>query len=111
MSDYIELYIDQGEDFSSTIVLKDDITNLYQNVAGYSVRGTLRRSILSSNASGYFVCSVTDAANGEITFNMDSANTSNMKPGTHMFDITYTVDQSTKRLLEGIVIVTPSITK
>ena len=111
MSDYIELYIDQGEDFSSTIVIRDDVTNLYQNVAGYSVRGTLRRSILSPNASGYFVCTVTDAANGEITMSMDSANTANMKPGTYLFDVIYEVSQTTTRLLEGIVIINPSITK
>lgn len=111
MSDYIELYIDQGEDFSSTIVLRDDNTNMYSNIAGYSVRGTLRRSILSPNASGYFVCTVTDAANGEITMSMDSANTANMKPGTYLFDIAYQVAQSSKRLLEGIVIINPSITK
>lgn len=111
MAEYVELYIDQGADFESTIVLEDDVTNLYQNVDGYVVTGTLRRSLLSPNTSGNLTCTITDAAAGEITISMNAANTANLHTGTHLFDIkTYVLGKYT-RLIEGIIIVTPSITK
>lgn len=111
MTNYVELYIDQGADFESTIVLQDDVTNLYQNVQNYTVTGTLRRSLISQNASGNLVCSITDAANGEITISMSASNTANLRTGTHLFDIRTYSGGKYDRLLEGIIIVTPSITK
>lgn len=111
MTDYVELYIDQGTDFTSTIVLQDDITDLNQNVSGYVVTGSLRKSLLSQNAYANLVCTVSDAANGEITLSMTAANTSNLRPGTYLFDVrTLNVDIYS-RLIEGIVIVTPGITR
>lgn len=111
MTDYVELYIDQGADFTSTININDDDTNLPQNLSGYVVTGALRRSLLSTNTSANLVCSVSDSANGEITFSIDSANTSNLRPGTYLFDIRTSVLGTKSRLLEGIIIVTPAITK
>ena len=111
MAEYVELYVDQGEDFTATIVLEDDDTNIYQNITGYSVTGSLRKSLLSQNASANLTCSVTDAANGEITLGMTSSVTSNLKFGTYLFDVKTVVNGSTKRLIEGIITVTPAITK
>lgn len=111
MTDYVELYIEQGADFESTIVLEDDITNINQNVLGYTVTSSMRRSLLSPNTSGNLVCSITDAANGEITISMNAANTSSLRPGTHLFDIRTLASGKYTRLIEGIIIVTPSITK
>lgn len=111
MSNYVELFIDQGEDYSTTIVLQDDATNAYQNVAGYVLYSSIRKSTLSENASGNLVCSITDAANGKVTLSMNAANTSNMKPGNYLFDVKYVNGGLTKRLIEGLVIVSPSITR
>lgn len=111
MTDYVELYIEQGADFESTIVLQDDVTNLLQNVDGYVFVSSLRRSLLSPNTSGNLVCSITDAANGEMLMTMTAANTSNLRPGTHLFDLKSYSSGKYSRLLEGIIIVTPSITK
>jgi hypothetical protein len=111
MTEYVELYIDQGSDFVSTVVLQDDVTNLYQNVQGYVVTSSLRKSLLSQNASGNLVCTVTDSANGEITMSMTAANTANLRSGTYLFDVRSEAAGVYTRLIEGIVIVTPSITK
>lgn len=110
-ADYIELYIEQGSDFETTIVLEDDVTNLHQNVYNYVVTGSMRRSLLSPNTSGNLVCTITDPINGEITVSMTAANTSNLRPGTHLFDIKTYNNNKYDRLIEGIIIVTPSITK
>lgn len=111
MTDYVELYIEQGADFESIIVLEDDVTNINQNVLGYTVTSSMRRSLLSPNTSGNLVCTVTDSSNGEITISMNAANTANLRPGTHLFDVKSSVGGVVTRLLEGIIIVTPSITK
>jgi len=112
MAGFVELYIDQGTTFNSTIELTDDTTNAPINVALYSLSSQLRRSHISANASGNLVCTITDAANGGITLSMTAANTSNLKVGRHVFDVK-SVDGlgSTKRLLEGMITVTPGITR
>ena len=58
MAEYVELYIDQGSDFSTTITINDDNTNLPQNLTGYIVTSSLRRSLISANASSNLTCSV-----------------------------------------------------
>lgn len=114
MSEYVELYIDQGTTFNTTINLNDDDTNLPQNLIGYIVTGSLRKSLLSINASANITCNVSNAVGGEITLSMTSSNTSNLSPGRYFFDIK-TVDtyasNAVARLIEGIIIVSPGITR
>ena len=112
MSAYVELYIDQGSTFNNVINLTDDVTNTPINVANYTVVSQLRRSYYSANISANLVCSITDAANGEITLSLPAANTANIKPGRYVFDVK-TIDNSntTSRVLEGVITVTPSVTK
>jgi hypothetical protein len=111
MTEYVELYIDQGSDFISTIVLQDDVTNLYQNVDGYVVTSSLRKSVLSQNASGNLTCTILDSANGEIELSMSAGQTANLREGTYLFDVRSQASGNYIRLIEGIIIVTPSITK
>lgn len=109
---YVELYMDQGSTFRNVINLTDDLTNESMNVSGYTVRSQMRRSYYSANASATIVCSVTDAANGEITMSLAASNTSNIKAGRYLFDLE-TVDRGgvVSRVLEGIITVTPEITR
>lgn len=111
MAEYVELYIDQGADFNSTVVLQDDDTNVYQNVSGYTITSALRKSLLSPNASANLTCTVTDAANGEITLAMNAANTANLKAGKYFFDVKTYADGSYARLIEGVIFVTPGLTR
>lgn len=112
MAAYAELYLDQGTTFNNVINLTDDITNAYVNVAGYTVRSQMRRSYYSANASATITCTITDAPNGEITMSMTAANTSNLKPGRYLYDVEM-VDTigTTSRILEGIITVTPEVTR
>lgn len=114
MSNYVELYIDQGASFSISVNIEDDDTNLATDVSSYVVTGQLRKSILSQNASANLVCSISNTA-GEIVITLDAANTANLKAGTYLFDVKYydsdVVPIQYVRLLEGIFIVSPSITK
>jgi nucleoside-triphosphatase THEP1 len=112
MAAYVELYMDQGSDFNSVIQLTDDLTNEDINVAGYIVTSQLRRSYYSANASASLVCSITDAASGEITLSLAAANTANLKPGRYLFDVKL-VDEVgvTSRPVEGIIEVLPQVSR
>lgn len=112
MSEYVELYIDKGTDFSTTIDITDDNTNLPQDLAGVTIRSSLKRSLVSPNVYASFVCT-TDVANlnGTIQISMNAANTAALKVGTYFFDvITIDTGNTHSRLIEGVVHVTPSIT-
>lgn len=112
MSAYVELYLDQGTTFNNVINLTDDITNTPINIAGYTATSQLRRSYYSANASANITCSITNAANGEVTLSMTAANTANLKPGRYLFDVKSDDGAgSVTRLVEGIITVTPSVTK
>jgi hypothetical protein len=107
---YSEITIEQYASFSSTINVEDtagDAINLY----GYSASSQLRKSFYSTTATS-FTASVTGIANGEVTISMTSANTANLTPGRYMYDVIITSPQSvTTRVVEGIVVVAPGVTR
>ena len=113
MAEYVELFIDQGSNFSTTVNINDDNTNLPQNVYGYVVTSSLRRSLLSANAAANLTCSLSDPANGEFLISMTAGDTANLRSGSYFFDVkTYdSINQVTNRLIEGVIFVTPSVTK
>ena len=112
MAAYVELYMDQGTSFNNIINITDDVTNTYVNVYGYSVTSQLRRSYYSTNASANITCTITDYANGEITLSMTAANTALIKAGRYLFDVkTVDTNNVASRILEGIMTVTPGVTR
>jgi hypothetical protein len=113
MAEYVELYIDQGSDFSTTVNLNDDNTNLPQNVYGYTITSSLRRSLLSPNTAANLTCSVYDSANGEFLISLTAGQTANLRFGSYLFDVKVhdTLGATTTRLIEGVIFVTPSVTK
>lgn len=112
MANFVELIIDQGTDFNASINLTDDRTNAYVNAVGYTVTSKLRKSYYSANASGQFICTVSDGANGEITLAMSAANTANLGIGRYIFDVKCVdLDNRTSRALEGMITVTGQVTR
>lgn len=112
MAAYVELYIDQGTTFNNVINITDDTTNTPVNVLGYTVSSQMRRSYYSANATANITCTVTDAPNGEITMSMTAANTSIIKAGRYLFDVeTIDPNGTVSRILEGIITITPQITR
>ena len=113
MAEYVELYIDQGSDFSTSVNINDDNTNLPQNVTGYIVTSSLRRSLLSPNVSANLTCTVQDAANGEFLITMTAGQTANLRSGSYLFDVKVydSLSATSSRLIEGVMFVTPSVTR
>jgi hypothetical protein len=113
MAEYVELFIDQGSDFSTTININDDNTNLPQNVAGCIITSSLRRSLLSANASANLEIAITDGANGEFMIAMAGATSAALRPGPYLFDVKLRDDHfgTNSRLIEGVIFLIPSVTK
>lgn len=112
MAAYVELYMDQGTTFNSVINLTNDLTNANINVFGYSVTSQMRRSYYSANATANLTCTITNAQNGEITLSLNANTTANIKSGRYLFDVKLVDNVGvTSRVLEGIITVTPRVTR
>lgn len=112
MAAYVELFMDQGATFNNVINIADDLTNANINISGYSVFSQMRRSYYSINAAANITCTITNSATGEITLSLTPSQTANIKAGRYLFDVRIdTPANSVVRLIEGIITVTPQITK
>lgn len=108
---YAELTIDQGATFSSVITLiNDDNTTI--NLANTTFESQIRKSYYSTNSTANVSVVVEgNVANGQVRLFMDANNTANIKAGRYLYDIKMTAGGVTTRILEGIVTVTPQVTK
>lgn len=112
MASEVEIYMGQGETFNYTITLTNDVTGGAINIANYQIRSTMRRSYYSQNASANIVCSIADAANGNISLTLAASNTSNIKAGRYVFDVeTEDTSNVVSRILQGYIYVTPEVSK
>ena len=110
MAGFVELTLEQGANFSVSMDLKDAAGSIL-NLSGYTVAAQMRKSYYSTTATD-FTISITDAAAGQITMTMNSANTSNVTPGRYVYDVLLNSGAGVKsRIIEGIVTVLPSVTR
>ena len=108
---YVELTVDQGTSFENVLDLLNDDGTPY-NLTGCSLSGQLRKSYYSSNATANLVISVINAANGNATITMNSATTTNVTAGRYLYDIKLTdANNNVTRIVEGILTITPQVTK
>jgi hypothetical protein len=108
---YTDLSIDQGADFETTLdLIADDGTAI--NISGYSFSSQIRKSYYSANSTANLMITITDAANGNTILTLDAANTANIWPGRYVYDILMVDTTNTvTRVVEGIVTITPAVTK
>ncbi len=111
MAAYLELTIEQGANLTS-IVTVNDAQGDAVNLSTYTASSQLRKSYYSSSANTLSAI-VTGNSNGQITLSMTAANTAVLTPGRYVYDlvITNSVDNSKTRVIEGIAIVLPSVTR
>ena len=109
MATRLNIIIDQGTDFSTTVNLTDSSgTNL--NLVGFSAASQIRKTHSSSNSTA-FTASIT-TSNSTLTLALNNAVTAAMTPGRYVWDAELTASDGTKsRILEGMVTVTPEVTK
>ena len=107
---YANLYLEQGTTFATTIEI-DDVYGSTYDLTGFSVSSQMRKSYYSSAATATFSTAV-NANTGTITLSLSASSTSNIAAGRYVYDTTITnVNQEVTRILEGIVDVSPRVTR
>lgn len=106
---YTNLYLEKGATYYTTITL-DDVYGDSYNLSGYTANSQMRKSYYSSNATAVFTTTI-DTTNGAIILALSTATTSNIAPGRYVYDTTITKNGEVTRILEGIVDVSPSVTR
>lgn len=103
----INLVIDQGATFNTQIDLTNDAGDPL-NVTGYTANGQIRKHYDSNTA----VILTTNLANGSLSLSLSANQTANMSYGRYVYDVKIINDSNTvTRLIEGLVTVTPGVTR
>ena len=100
--------IDQGTTYSLTITLTND-DGTAKDLSSYTVSAQMRKSYYTSTYTAFTTAKVD--LTGELTISLTAAQTSDIKAGRYVYDIEIASSAETLRILEGIVTVTPEVTK
>jgi hypothetical protein len=108
MSSKANLVIDQGTTFTTTIDVTDDDGN-HIDLTGYTGAAQIRKTYSSSNSTSFTVV-VSNA--GTVTLSMNANTTANIIAGRYVYDCEITSgDGIRSRIIEGIVTITPEVTR
>lgn len=109
MAQKINLIIDQGTDFETSLLLEDE-DNIAIDLTGFTGRAQLRRHHTSLNATATFV--VTVANTGTVTLAMDANTTTNIISARYVYDVELISGTGkVSRIFEGQAKVTPEVTR
>ena len=103
------LKVDQGSDFSTAINLTDDDGDAL-NLSGYTGAAQIRKYYTSTTSYDFDV-DIT-ANTGQITLSLTANTTNNITAGRYVYDLEITDSGGVvSRVLEGIVTITPGVTR
>lgn len=110
MATKANLVIDQGTTYSTTLNLTDDNGDAL-NLNGFVANSQIRKWYTSSVAVP-FAASI-NADVGTITLSLTSSQTNNLVAGRYVYDVEITEisTNAISRVVEGIVTVTPGVTR
>ena len=109
MATKANLVIDQGATYSTSVTITDDNDNIY-DLTGHTGAAQMRKHYTSSNATSFSVS--LDANAGVVTLALTAAQTANLTAGRYVYDVEITSSSNVvSRILEGIVTVTPNVTR
>ena len=110
---YQELFLEQGASFNSTITL-DDVYGDNYNLTDFGGACQIKKSYYSSNAIAV-MDTVILPESSSISLRLGANVTANIAPGRYVYDVliySHTdAANNTIRVLEGIINVTPGVTK
>jgi len=110
MATVANIFIDQGSDYSNIITVAST-NGQALDLSGYSVASQIRKSYTSSTSYN-FVSSVYNATQGRVRITLTAEQSELIPPGRYLYDLEITSPSGARRrVVEGIVTVTPQITK
>lgn len=103
------IYIDQGSTFTLSLNVSDQYGDI-KDLSDYTVAGQIRKSYYSTTAVD-FSAEASLPLEGEITISLTSEQTNNLKAGRYVYDVEIASELETVRVIEGIVVVNPGVTR
>ena len=111
MATISNLFVDQDADFTTTVTVNDsngsalDLTN-------YTALGMIRKTYQSSTATTFTSSFVSPRTTGQITISLTDTQTAALESGRYVYDLVITDASGNKtRVVDGIVTVTPSVSR
>lgn len=109
MGSKANIVIDQGATYSTTIDVTDD-NGTPIDLTGYSAEAQIRKHYTSVNAIEFDIN--VGGLTGIITISLSANATANLAAGRYVYDCELTSDEGVvSRIVEGIVTVTPNVTR
>lgn len=109
MASKANITIDQGTTFSTDLTLTDEYgDNL--DLTGYSANSQMRKWYTSSTVAATFTTAV-NVNTAAVTLSLTPTQTGNITAGRYVYDVEITNGTTTSRIVEGIVTVTPQVTR
>jgi hypothetical protein len=103
------LIIDQGSTYSTVIDVTDD-NDVPIDLTGYTGSAQIRKHYSSSNSVAFSVS--VSPNDGGVVLNLSSTQTSALRAGRYVYDVELTnTSNVVSRIVEGIVTVTPQVTR
>ena len=105
--------IEQGATFSRQVTWTDS-TGTAINLTGYTVSGKVRKKYTDNTPLATFTCTITNAAGGIFTFALTATQTAALvSTGVQegIYDIEASISGTVYRILEGVVTISPEVTR
>lgn len=102
------IVIDQGATFSTDLTLTDENGDAL-NLVGYTANSQLRKWYTSSNSVAFSTSANTDT--GVVTLSLTANQTAALTAGRYVYDVEISDGTTISRIVEGIVTVTPNVTR
>jgi hypothetical protein len=109
MATKANLVIDQGSTYSTDLTLTDENGDPL-NLNGYGANSQIRKWYSSTNAAATFTTTI-NVSSGVITLGLTANQTSNLVAGRYVYDVEINDGGEVSRIVEGIVTVTPQVTR
>lgn len=103
------LVIDQGSTFSTDLTLTDENGDPI-DLVGYTANSQIRKWYTSSTPSATFTTAINTQI-GVITLSLTANQTSNLVSGRYVYDVEINSGAEVSRIVEGIVTITPQVTR
>lgn len=107
MAQKLNLIIDQGATFTTTFTVNDDGGTPIDFTA-YTGSSQIRKHYTSSNSVSFDVM-LNNA--GEVSLSMNAETTGTLPAGRYVYDVEVNSGSQVSRVVEGIVTVTPQVTR
>lgn len=109
MATKANIIIDQGTTFTTSINLTDDNGDAI-DLTGYTGSSQMRKHYTSSNSQSFTV-SLSNTS-GVVSLSLTATQTANLAPGRYVYDVEVVSGANVvSRIVEGIVTVTPEVTR